>query len=81
VAVGMANWVRVPAKPAPAAPTPAPDSDDEPAVPRGMDWESVLYFGPGTEAPAQGVERTSVSGAPGPRRGDTRSRHREEGSS
>lgn len=80
VAVGMANWVRVPAKPTPAPPTPAPDSDDEPAVPGGMDWESVLYFGPGAETPAQGVERTSVSGAPGPRRGDTRSRHREEGS-
>ncbi len=74
VAVGMANWVRVPAK-APKTKKDAPVVDvAEPA----LDWESVLYFGPDNGTSERGVEQSANSYSTGERKGDRRSRHREE---
>ncbi|MBK9740303.1 MAG: glycosyltransferase family 2 protein [Actinobacteria bacterium] len=86
VAVGMAHWVRVPVLPdVAAASDPAVDAPDgdtvDGAVHPGIDWEAVLFFGPGTQTPEPGVERISDPSTRGPRRGDTRSRHRGEASS
>lgn len=79
VAVGMANWVRVPAKP-PKTRKSSEVEGVEPAAPP-LDWESVLYFGPDIGSSERGVEQTTVAYSPGVRRGDTRSRHRDgEGS-
>jgi hypothetical protein len=75
VVVGMANWVRVPVKPRETAPAPE-ESNEAAERPRTMDWEAVLYFGPGADMPRPGAERIEVNAPPGPRRGDTRSRHR-----
>jgi cellulose synthase/poly-beta-1,6-N-acetylglucosamine synthase-like glycosyltransferase len=71
VGLGMATWVRVPARPE--------DSDvtDPAAEPVPLDWEAVLYFGPGATdagrvARGQGAAVTSRP----PREGERRSRVR-----
>ncbi len=71
IVLGIAHWVRVPAKPrtrdaVAAGAGPAPDPD----------WESVLYFGP--DHVGQPGERTTAAVAtiPLPRRGDTRAHQR-----
>jgi cellulose synthase/poly-beta-1,6-N-acetylglucosamine synthase-like glycosyltransferase len=73
VLAGMAHWVKVPAAP---PRRPATDGQLEPVL---AEWESLLYFGPGSEPPGRGIERRAVDHPPAPRRGDTRSRHRDEG--
>jgi cellulose synthase (UDP-forming) len=77
VAVGMAQWVRVPAKPKKNL----TDAEFDAEVDAGLagpadDWEAVLYFGPGSHPEETGIERVPTSSPPGPRRGDTRARHR-----
>ena len=78
VAVGMANWVRVPVARSEATSTqagPTSGSDD-------LDWESVLYFGPGVSDSGRGVrgQGAAVTTRP-PRAGERRSRVRMEVSS
>jgi cellulose synthase (UDP-forming) len=72
VLVGMAHWVQVPAKAVPA------DDGDE-AQDEVMDWETMLYFGPGaTEAGRQARgQGAAVTNRP-PRTGERRSRVRTE---
>ncbi|WP_062212529.1 glycosyltransferase family 2 protein [Demequina oxidasica] len=68
VFVGVAHWVKVPAK---VRPAPA-DSEQ----PNEIDWEAVLYFGPDCDH-APGEQRaTAVTSVPSERRGDTRAHHR-----
>lgn len=75
VAVGMANWVRVPAKPPKVKKGEAMVAEvPEPA----LDWESVLYFGPDNGTSERGVEQSANAYSTGERKGDRRSRHREE---
>ncbi len=77
VAVGMANWVRVPAKPPKLKKGVEPEVVAEPP----LDWESVLYFGPDNGTFERGVEQSANIYSTGERKGDRRSRHREEESS
>jgi hypothetical protein len=77
VAVGMAQWVRVPVKPKKNL----TDAEFDAEVDAGLagpadDWEAVLYFGPGSHPDETGIERVPTCSPPGPRRGDTRARHR-----
>ncbi|MDI1289488.1 MAG: hypothetical protein PSX37_06005, partial [bacterium] len=74
VAVGMANWVRVPVKEPKTKRDEPAVGDAEPA----LDWESVLYFGPDNGTSERGVEQSANSYSTGERKGDRRSRHREE---
>jgi cellulose synthase (UDP-forming) len=70
VALGIANWVRVPvAASKPCSPEPTGTGPVDP------DWETVLYFGP-DQAAATGWSNVSVADSPPPRRGDTRARQR-----
>jgi cellulose synthase (UDP-forming) len=66
IVVGAMAWVRVPVT------ATEPVTTD---TGTGIDWESVLYFGPDAAADATTTLRT-VDATPMPRRGDTRGRHR-----
>ena len=79
VVLGMVNWVRVP-----VAAT-APPADGPTGV-GALDWESVLYFGPGASPSGTGArgQAAAVTDRPprtpdgGPRAGERRSRVRTE---
>lgn len=73
--LGMRHWIRVPATPASGAPS-EPDSGSGPA---SVDWEAVLYYGPGVSTSGRTArgQGAPVTNRP-PRRGDTRSRVRTE---
>lgn len=76
--VGMVNWVHVPVR----APGPSPEMELDANEPSDIDWEAVLYFGPGTVASGRSArgQGAAVTSRP-PRSGDTRSRVRTEQSS
>lgn len=66
VVLGTLQWVRVPARPRRRAAR----------TTHGVDWESVLYFGPDQVLVPETRGRVAVTTSPPPRRGDTRSRMR-----
>src|SRR5665647_2763421 len=69
VVLGIAHWVRVPARS--TEPRHAPAADVAPS----LDWEAVLYFGPDQAGPTP-QWATAVLDTPLARRGDTRARQR-----
>lgn len=69
VVLGIAHWVRVPARSTEPRHAPAADVASSP------DWEAVLYFGP-DQAGTTAQWATAVLDTPLARRGDTRARQR-----
>ena len=71
VALGVAQWVRVPVAATDAGPgEPAEISPVEP------DWEAVLYFGPDHVGSSIGRAKIAVADVPPPHRGETRTHQR-----
>lgn len=65
VVLGAVHWVRVPARPRRA---------NTASAPQGLDWEAVLFVGPDVRDLPPG--RTTTTGVPPVRLGDTRARQR-----